>query len=101
MNYYFCKCIEKKVSIRLPGQFLQRQKKMGKQSRKVKSHSFRQFREMVCQENLERTGCTEAIFKFISDKMKISASIKRTGRTVGTAKERHRCSLEGISSSLA
>lgn len=51
----------RKVSIRLPGQFLQRQKKMGKQSRKVKLHSFRQFREMVCQENLERTGCTEAI----------------------------------------
>lgn len=58
----------RKVSIRLPGQFLQRQKKMGKQSRKVKSHSFRQFREMVCRENLERTGCTEAILNSFQTK---------------------------------
>lgn len=44
---FFANALEKKSEHPLAGQFLQRQKKMGKQSRKVKSHSFRQFREMV------------------------------------------------------
>ncbi len=56
-EFLFCICIwRRKVSIRLPGRFLQRQKKMEKQSRKLKSQSFRRFREMVFQENLERTA---------------------------------------------
>ncbi len=84
---FFANALRRKVSIRLPRAILERQKKMGVAEQKSEITQFQAVPGNGLSGKLGEDWLYGGNFKFISDKMKISASIKEQAEQVGTARK--------------